>query len=150
MLDFLANALLWWHWIIFGLILLILEILTGTFIMLGLGISATIIGVSDLLLELSLNKELLYWTILSIIIIAILFKFFKKDKYDKSGQSRYAIGIKGIVEEPIDANGKGKVRFYQPVLGNTIWQVTAKENIPLLAQVRIKDIKGQLIEVERI
>jgi membrane protein implicated in regulation of membrane protease activity len=151
MIEFLINELLWWHWIIFGLILLILEILTGTFIMLGLGIGAAIVGISDLIFELNLNSELITWSIGSIIIIVILFKFFKKEAYiDKSGQSHYAIGTKGVVEEPIEAYGRGKVRFNTPILGNTVWYATAKENIPILSHVRVVDIKGQLIEVEKI
>jgi len=151
MLDFLANIVLWWHWIIFGLILLILEIFTSTFIMLGLGIGAVIVGVADLIFILSLNKELFLWSIFSIIIIIILFKYFKdKSPEDKSGQSDYAIGVKGIVEEPIDANGRGKVKFNTPILGNTIWHATAKEDIPILSRVKIVKVKGQLIEVEKI
>ena len=151
MLDFLANIVLWWHWIIFGLILLILEIFTSTFIMLGLGIGAVIVGVADLIFILSLNKELFIWSIFSIIIIIILFKYFKdKSPEDKSGQSDYAIGVKGIVEEPIDANGRGKVKFNTPILGNTIWHATAKEDIPILSRVKIVKVKGQLIEVEKI
>ena len=151
MLDFLANTLLWWHWIIFGLLLLIFEIFTGTFIMLGLGIGAAIVGVADLIFILSLNKELFIWSIFSIIMITILFKYFKDNSpKDKSGQSDYAIGVKGVVEEPIDANGRGKVKFNTPILGNTIWYATAKEDIPILSRVKIVKVKGQLIEVEKI
>ncbi len=150
MLEFLTNELFWWHWIIFGLILLIAEIFTGTFIMLGLAIGAIIVGIMDIILLLSLNIELLLWSIISVIVIIILFKFLKKDKNDSSGQSNYALGIKGIVEEPIDANGRGKVKFNTPILGNTIWHATAKEDIPLLANVKIVNVKGQLIEVEKI
>jgi len=151
MLDFLANILLWWHWIIFGLLLLILEIFTGTFIMLGLGIGAVIVGIIDFIFIISLNQKLLIWSIFSIIIIVILFKYFKdKNSQEKSGQSDYAIGVKGIVEEPIDANGRGKVKFNTPILGNTIWYVTAKEDIPILSKVKVVKIKGQLIEVEKI
>ncbi len=150
MLEFLVNQLLWWHWIIFGFLLLIIEIFTGTFIMLGLGLGAIIVGSMDIILILSLNSKLLIWIIISLMIIAILFRIFKKEKSDKSGQSNYAIGIKGVVEEPIDAYGRGKVKFNQPILGNTIWHATAKEDIPILSHVRVVDVKGNLIEVEKI
>ncbi len=150
MLEFLLNELLWWHWIIFGFLLLIIEIFTGTFIMLGLGLGAIIVGGMDIILILSLNSKLLLWIILSLIFIIILFKFFKKGKSDSSGQSDYAIGIKGVVEEPIEAYGRGKVKFNQPILGNTIWHATAKEDIPILSHVRVVDVKGNLIEVEKI
>ena len=150
MLEFLTNELFWWHWIIFGLILLIAEIFTGTFIMLGLAIGAIVVGIADVILILSLNIKLLVWSIGSIIAIILLFKYFKNHKNYSSGQSNYAIGIKGVVEEPIEANGRGKVKFNTPILGNTIWYATAKEDIPLLANVRIVNVKGQLIEVEKI
>ena len=149
MLEFLTNELLWWHWIIFGFILLILEIFTGTFIILGLGLGAIIVGVIDIILILSLNSKLLLWIIFSLIFITILFKFLKKTKQDSSGQSNYAIGVKGVVEEPIDAYGRGKVKFNQPILGNTIWHATAKEDIPILSNVRVVDVKGNLIEVKK-
>ena len=150
MLEFLLNELLWWHWIIFGFLLLIIEIFTGTFIMLGLGLGAIIVGGIDIILVLSLNSKLLLWIIFSLIIIAILFKFFRQQKGDKSGQSDYAIGVRGVVEEPIEAYGRGKVKFNQPILGNTIWHATAKEDIPILADVKVVNIKGNLIEVEKI
>ncbi len=150
MLEFLTNGLFWWHRIIFGLILLIVEIFTTTFIMLGLAIGAIFVGIFDLFLILSLNTKLLVWSIVSVIAIIILFKYFRNHKSDSSGQSNYAIGIKGVVEEPIDANGRGKVKFNTPILGNTIWHATAKEDIPLLANVKIVNVKGQLIEVEKI
>ncbi len=150
MLEFLTNELLWWHWIIFGFILLILEIFTGTFIMLGLGLGAIIVGGIDIILILSLNSKLLLWIIISLIFITILFKFLKKAKQDSSGQSNYAIGVKGVVEEPIDAYGRGKVKFNRPILGNTIWHATAKEDIAILSDVRVVDVKGNLIEVAKI
>jgi membrane protein implicated in regulation of membrane protease activity len=150
MLEFFINKLLWWHWIIFGLLLLIIEVFTGTFLLLGLAIGAIIVGFIGIILVLSLEMQLLLWSIISIIAIIMLFKYFKGHKRDSSGQSNYAIGIKGVVEEPIDANGRGKVKFNTPILGNTIWYATAKEDIPLLAQVQIVNVKGQLIEVEKI
>jgi len=44
----------------------------------------------------------------------------------------------------------GKVKFDKPVLGSTIWQATAKEDIATKSRVKIVQIKGQLIEVETI
>ena len=44
LIVFLNDTILWWHWIVLGFILLILEMSTGTFIMLGLGVAAIIVG----------------------------------------------------------------------------------------------------------
>jgi len=150
MLELLANNILWWHWIIFGLIMLIVELFTNIFIMLGLGISAIIVGTIDLIFVLSLNEELLIWIISSIVIIIFLIKFFRKSKTDKSGQSNYAIGVKGIIEEPIKAYGRGKVRFNTPILGSRIWNATADEDLDSEIRVEIIEVRGQLIKVQKI
>ncbi|SFV63234.1 Putative activity regulator of membrane protease YbbK [hydrothermal vent metagenome] len=150
MLEFLTENLLWWHWIIFGLSLIILEIFTGTFFILGLGVSAIIVGSLSYFYPVSLEIELIIWMILSLLSIAIWFKYLRDKRVEESGQSNYSLKTKGTIEEPIPAYGRGKVRFDRPVLGNTIWHATAKENINLTSRVKIVEIKGQLIEVKEI
>ena len=150
MLEFLTENLLWWHWIIFGLLLIILEIFTGTFFILGLGVSAIIVGSLSYFYPVSLEIELIIWMILSLLSIAIWFKYLRDKRVEESGQSNYSLKTKGTIEEPIPAYGRGKVRFDRPVLGNTIWHATAKENINLTSRVKIVEIKGQLIEVKEI
>ncbi|MBD3793352.1 MAG: NfeD family protein [Campylobacterales bacterium] len=150
MLEFLSQNLLWWHWIIFGILLITVEIFIGTFFMLGLGLAAILVGTVDGLLSISLEMELTLWMILSLIAIFIWFKYLRDKTEEKSGQSDYAIASEGIVEESIAANGRGKVKFDIPVLGNTKWHATAKADIPTGSRVKIVQIKGQLIEVEVI
>jgi len=142
--------LFWWHWAILGVFLAIGELFTGTFILLGFGVGAIFTAVIDLIFNLSITWELLYFIIFSLISIYLFFKFLKDIKIDKSGQSDYAIGAVGVVIEPIKANERGKVRFNTPILGNTIWIATSKENIDISSKVKIINIMGQIIEVERI
>ena len=150
MLEFLSQNLLWWHWIIFGILLITFEIFTGTFLMLGLGVAAILVGVIELIIPMGLEMELINWLILSIASIYIWFKYLRDKNVETSGQSNYALDIKGVLEEDIKANGRGKVKFDTPVLGNTIWHATAKEDIAAKSRVKIVQIKGQLIEVEMI
>ncbi|HHJ12707.1 MAG TPA: NfeD family protein, partial [Chromatiales bacterium] len=44
MMDFLNEHVLWWHWVVFGLLLFIGELLSGTFLLLGIGIAAVVTG----------------------------------------------------------------------------------------------------------
>ncbi|HIC79247.1 MAG TPA: NfeD family protein, partial [Sulfurovum sp.] len=67
MLEFLTQHLLWWHWIALGLLLLTMEMFTGTFMMLGLGVAAIIVGLADIIYPIYLEIELLLWMILSIL-----------------------------------------------------------------------------------
>jgi len=142
--------LFWWHWIILGIFLTIGELFTGTFILLGLGVGAIFTGVIELIFNISLTFELLYFILFSIVAIYLFFKFLRDDKLDRSGQSDYAIGAVGVVVEPIKANERGRVKFNTPILGNSVWIATAKEDIELSSRVKVTNIIGQIIEVERI
>ena len=150
MLEFLAQNLLWWHWIIFGIVLITFEIFIGTFIMLGLGLAAMIVGVIDHLFDISLEMQLSLWMVLSLLSIFIWFKYLKDTTIQTAGQSNYALNAQGVVQEAIVANGRGSVKFDTPVLGNTIWHATSKHDIPVNSRVKIVEIKGQLIDVEPI
>jgi len=142
--------MLWWHWIVIGIILLIIEMNIGTFFMLGLGVAAILVGIMDMLLETSFNTELFSWMLLSVISIGIWYKWFREDPVSNSGQSNYRLNTLGTVIEDIDPHSRGKVKFDTPVLGNTSWHATSKVDIDKQTRIKIVQISGQLIEVEPI
>ena len=150
MLEYLTTNLLWWYWVVFGLILITTEIFLGTFLMLGLGVAAILVGTIDKIFSLSTEMELALWIILSLISIVLWFKYLKDNSVEYSGQSNYSLTTQGVVEETIEANGRGKVKFDTPVLGNTIWHATAKEEILAGSRIKIVEVKGQLIVVEAL
>jgi len=150
MLEFLTTQLLWWHWIAFGIFLITLEIFTGTFMMLGLGLAAMLVGVVENLFHISIEMQLSLWIILSILSLLIWFKYLKDNSVENSGQSNYSLETEGTIESEILPNSRGTVRFDSPVLGNTVWTATSKEKIEPNSRVKIIEIKGQLIEVAKI
>jgi len=150
MIEYLSTNLLWWHWIAFGIALLTLEIFSGTFMMLGLGVAAIIVGAIDVLFPLSVEMELMLWILLSILALALWFKYMKDNRVESTGQSNYALDTEGVVVKTISHNGRGEVKFDKPVLGNTTWFATSKEDINEGSRVSIVEVKGQLIEVKKI
>jgi membrane protein implicated in regulation of membrane protease activity len=147
MLEFLSTDLLWWHWIAFGLFLVTSEIFIGTFMMLGLGVAAMIVGATDNLFKTSLETEIMLWIILSILSLLLWFKYLKNPNVETSGQSNYSLETLGVVTKEIPHNGRGEVKFDTPVLGNTTWFATSKKDITQGSRVSIVEVKGQLIEV---
>ena len=147
MLEFLSTNLLWWHWIAFGLLVLTLETFSGTFLMLGLGAAAIVVGVTDVLFPMNIEMQLTVWLILSVMTIAWWFKYMTDNAIDKTGQSNYTLETQGVVTKAIEANSRGEVKFDLPVLGNTTWIATSKEKLPINSRVKIIEVKGQLIEV---
>ena len=148
MIEVLNQSVLWWHWIILGFILLILEMNTGTFLLLGLGMSAILVGIIDNIISTTFTQELSIWIVLSLINIWVWFKWFKPEHISNSGQSNYRLDTLGIVIEDIKQNQRGKVRFDRPVLGNSSWHSTSSLEILKDTRVEIVSIKGQLIEVK--
>lgn len=148
MIELLSTNLLWWHWIAFGIFLVTIEIFIGTFIMLGLGVAALLVGATGMLFKTSVEIELTLWLILSLLSIALWFKYLKTPNVESSGQSNYTLETLGTVTKEIPHNGRGEVKFDTPVLGNTTWFATAKETIAKDSRISIVEVKGQLIEVE--
>ena len=150
LIAFLNETVLWWHWIVFGIVLLIIEMSTGTFFMLGLGVAAIVVGIIDTLLATSFTVELSIWMLLSILAIVAWFKWFKETANTDSGQSNYRLDTLGTVLEEIHPHARGKVTFDTPVLGNTSWHATSKVDLDKNTRVKIVEVNGQLIEVEPI
>ena len=147
MIHFLNETILWWHWIVFGIALLILDMSLGTFFILGLGVAATTVGVIDVFMETTFTVELSIWMVLSILAIASWFRWFRENPITDSGQSNYRLDTLGTVIEDIQPHSRGKVTFDTPVLGNTSWHATSKVDIDKDTRVKIVQINGQLIEV---
>ncbi len=148
MIEFLNETILWWHWIVFGIALLIWDMSMGTFFILGLGVAAIIVGILDTFLDTSFTIELTIWMILSILAITAWFKWFREEPVTDSGQSNYRLDTLGVVMEDIQPHSRGKVTFDTPVLGNTSWHAISKVDIDKGTRVKIVQINGQLIEVE--
>jgi len=143
----LLNEITWWHWIVFGVALIVIEMSTGTFFMLTLGLSAIVVGILDILMDLTLQMEILLWLLFSIVSIIAWMKWYKDKTVSNSGQSDYRLETPGTVTVHIPARGRGKVAFDTPVLGNSQWHATAKTDIPKGTRVQIVEVNGQLIEV---
>ncbi len=150
MIELLNENVLWWHWAVFGLVLFAVEMISGTFILLGFGLAAILISIIDMIFEISFNTQLTLWIIFCIISIGAWIKWFKEKSITQSGQSNYRLDTLGTVIETITPHNRGKVTFDTPVLGNTTWTATSKTEIPQNSRVKIVQINGQLIEVKEI
>jgi len=149
MLEFLSDFVAWWHWVIFGFILLIFELATFIFVFLAFGIASILVGIIDLFLSTNINAELLIWSLLSAILIIVKYLFFKKRDVYHVGQSSHMLETMGEVSQKIEANRVGKVIFDRPFLGSKEWSASATEGIAVGERVKILEVKGQLIFVER-
>jgi membrane protein implicated in regulation of membrane protease activity len=149
MIEFISANLLWWHWIVLGLVLVVSEIFVPLFIVIWFGLSAIIVGLIDLIFNISFMNELLFWIVLSVIFLTLWLKFFKDQTVSKSGQSDFKLNTKGVVTEEIKPHDKGKVKFDAPVLGSSEWYAISDEPLAVGDTIHIVDVNGQLLKVSR-
>ena len=145
--------LLYWYWLVFGMILIIAEIFIPSFTIFWFGLGAILVaGVLLVLPDLAVSWQLFIWAIASCILTFLWFKFFKPLMADrtKAGISREAIlGESGQVIQALEQERRGLVRFSTPLLGADEWQFICDQDVVVGDRVTVKDISGNTLIVEK-
>jgi membrane protein implicated in regulation of membrane protease activity len=146
-MSILDISIEWWYWLVFGFILLLLELQDGSFLMLGLGVSAATVGGIEYIYSIKFTYQLLIWAFLSVAYIVIWKKFIHDSKPIASEKEYQAIGI---VAKDIEPHKKGIVMFDTPIVGSREWKAIADMPIKKGESVRIVEIIQQTLKVEPV
>ena len=146
-------VLLYWHWIVFGLALMVTEIFLGSFFIFWFGAAATFVG---LLLvpfpELSQTTQIMIWAITSTAFALAWFKIIKPLNVDKTkaGLSREAlVGEIGQVLKVPTGEKRGKVRFPAPLIGSDEWLIISQDELNIGDRVSVVDLSGNSLIVKK-
>lgn len=133
-----------WHWAVFGVVLMLFELVIPTFAALWFGFAGLLVGILLWLMpSLSFTAQLFIWSILSIACTVAWFKWIKPLATDKTnaGLSREStIGQVGMVIALGDNHIT--VRFSIPVLGSDEWQCRSTYDLQVGDRVQVIDILG--------
>ena len=148
------SQMLYWHWLVFGVALMVLEIFLASFVVLWFGIGAIIVGLSQWLFPaLPVAAQLLIWLLASSAMAVGWFRCIKPRMPDKTtaGVARESlIGESGqVIKVPVNG-GRGRVRFSVPVLGSDEWEFICEEPVALGDRVRIREFSGNTLIVARV
>ena len=148
-----AFELLYWHWLVFGMVLIIAELFIPSFTIFWFGLGALIVGGVLLFApHLSFSWQLYLWAGASSLFTFLWFKFFKPLMFDrtKAGISREAIlGESGqVVKIPTDKT-HGIVRFTTPLLGSDEWPFICEGVVRVGDRVFVREISGNTLIVEK-
>ncbi|HEX5539167.1 MAG TPA: NfeD family protein [Methylophilaceae bacterium] len=141
-----------WAWGILGLILLTIEMISGTFYILWFAIAALCMSVALVLLPgMPVALQFLLFAVLSLGSLAIWKLTYKPaSPHLRVGQSHGdEIGRVGTIIEPVSARQNGKIRFAQGVMGSREWVAIADEDINAGADAIITGIEGNALRVQR-
>jgi len=141
---------LWWHWVVLGIVVMLLELAVPAFFLVWFGLGALIVGVVLLAVPaLSSAWQVLLWIVCSLVFIWLWFKVFKPGLYKtRAGMSKGAvIGEIGLVIRDIRPFEKGQIRFQKPVLGDEVWESIADEEIKAGERVKVLEVEGNILKV---
>jgi inner membrane protein len=148
-----SVTILWWYWLIFGMILILGELVIPSFTLFWFGLAALLLGsVLFFVPQLSLNLQLIGWTLGSIVFTILWFKYFKPTMVDrtKAGISREAVtGQTGIVIRAPQHGLRGIVRFSLPLLGADEWEFISSNSCQVGDRVEVSDVSGNTLIVNK-
>jgi membrane protein implicated in regulation of membrane protease activity len=143
---------LWWHWVVLGLALMLLELAVPAFVLVWFGLGAVVVGAVLLAVPaLSFTWQIIVWIVCSLALIWLWFKVFKPGFHKtRSGMAKGAVvGEIGLVIREIRPFEKGQIRFQKPVLGDEVWESIAEDEIRVGERVKVLDVEGNILKVGR-
>jgi membrane protein implicated in regulation of membrane protease activity len=137
-----------WHWLIFAVVLISVEmLLIGSYYLLWLGIAAGVVGALLFLIpSLSFLMQVLIFTVLSVVTL-VAYKQYQKNNPVLSDQPKLNrrgeqyIGRVFTLENPI-VNGVGKVR-----VDDSTWKVSG-EDMTAGTKIKVTAVEGTTFLVE--
>lgn len=151
MIEWLNTNIAYWHWLVFGLCLALVEIVSFSFVALWFGVSAIIVGLLLLAIPLSFTLQLLIWIMVSIFIVFSWFKWVSPHLKNKTFSGMAREGMIGQTGTVIEFNsiheGRGTLRFSAPILGNDEWQFICTDKVLLGDRVLVREFSGNTLIV---
>jgi len=141
-----------WTWGILGLILLAIEMTTGTFYILWFGVAALVIALIVAIFPASpLALQFFLFAVISLASLTVWKLNYKKTSTDsRLGQAQgEEIGRIGTITKKVSARNPGQIEFAQGVMGSRSWPVVSDEEIEPGAEALITAIEGNSLRVKR-
>ena len=69
--------LLYWHWLVIGMLLVVAEIFIPSFTVLWFGLGALVVGLVEMVAPMSMTTQILLWTVSSVLFAVGWFKVIK-------------------------------------------------------------------------
>jgi len=146
--------MLYWYWLVFGMILILLELTVPSFTIFWFGLGALVVGFLLMLAPgISLTMQILVWIVASSAFVLFWFKFFKPRMIDrtKAGISREAVlGETAMVTRVPEGDRRGEMRFAVPMLGSDSWPFICADDVAVGERVMVQDVSGNTMVVKKV
>lgn len=146
-----SFKILYWHWLVFGMILMLLELAVPSFTIFWFGLGGLVVGVLLLLFaEMPLALQIFLWVIASVGFVLFWFRVLKPKMKDQTmaGISREAVlGETAMVIRKPEGDRRGQLRFAVPVLGSETWDFISDDLLEVGDRVMVKEVSGNTMVV---
>jgi inner membrane protein len=145
------NAM--WVWGAIGLVLLAVEMATGTFYVLWFGVSALSVAIAMWMFpNIPQALQFVMFAALSISSLAIWKLNYKKtETHSRVGQAQgEEIGRTGTVLVTCSPNQNGKIRFTQGLMGSREWPAISDEVIETGSEAKVTAVEGNMLRIVKI
>ncbi|UZE94594.1 NfeD family protein [Alkalimarinus alittae] len=152
MVEWLDANILYWHWVVFGILLAGAEIFAPSFFLLWLGVSGLLVGFISYFVNISFSTEIILWGVFSLASLVIWFKLIAPLMKNNtlSGMSREAlIGQEGTITEYNQSVSKGRLRFSAPIVGNDEWGFRCEQALSVGDRAVVTDVSGNDLIVRK-
>jgi len=143
----------YWHWLVLGMLLIILELFVPSFTIFWFGLGALLVSIILWVApSVDLSWQIFIWAVASSLFTFLWFRFLRPLMADrtKAGLSREAVlGESGQVIQIPQEGKRGVVRFTTPLLGADEWPFICEEAVACGDRVFVKDISGNTLIVEK-
>ena len=142
-----------WIWGAIGLILLAVEMATGTIYILWFGVSALCVAIATWIFpDIAMALQFVMFAALSVSSLAIWKLNYKKtETHSRVGQAQgEEIGRVGTVTDSCGPTKNGKIQFTQGLMGAREWVAISNETITEGAEARVVAVEGNALRIQAI
>lgn len=142
-----------WAWGALGLILLAVEMGTGTFYVLWFGVAALCLAVTTWLVpEIPYAIQFAIYAAISFGSLMLWKRYYKKTDPDfRVGQAQgEEIGRIGTVTELTSPTQNGSIRFTQGLMGSREWAATSDETIEAGSNATVIAVEGNSLRISKV
>ncbi len=142
--------LLYWHWVILGMLLVLLELIIPSFTAMWFGLGAIFVGTLLWLYpDISGSAQVLIWAGVSGVLTAFWFRVFKPKHRAHMATRNEVEGEWGLIVLPASEHKPGTIRFSVPLLGEDEWPYTSQAVFEAGEQARVVDVHDNVLIVEK-
>jgi membrane protein implicated in regulation of membrane protease activity len=145
--------MLWWYWVVLGLVLVVAELAIPAFFIIWFGLGALLTGMFVWAFPaMSLAGQVFLWTISSLVFVWLWFKVFKTSLFKtRVGMSTgQFVGEVGVITGRTRPFEMGRIKFQKPILGSDTWECRSDEELNVGDRAKVLDVEGQIVRVTRL